>query len=189
MRTNASGIFLLCTCLCLWWPDNTNRGRPMVGRHPHMSPMLTGLAEYPVVINVLLLSIPRSLSGQPGSAHRDPTRRSRFTSDSGSGLSGVRGRPGSVWSQPSDHQSVSQSVRVTQTRRTSLVTAETPLALIIITLTSGTEDWMSLSLSQTSMHIIAQGLKHFVSPMLKLLFHPLMQELCRANKQVKNGYL
>ena len=60
MRTNASGIFLLCTCLCLWWPDNTNRGRPMVGRHPHMSPMLTGLAEYPVVINVLLLSIPRS---------------------------------------------------------------------------------------------------------------------------------
>ena len=158
----------------------------MVGRHPHMSPMLTGLAEYPVVINVLLLSIPRS-SLRPAWAHRDPTRRSRFTEDSGSGLSGVRGRPGSVWSQPSDHQSVSQSVRVTQTTRTSLVTAETPLALIIITLTSGTK---GLNVSPLKLQCrVAQGLKHFVSPMLKHLFHPLMQELCRANKQVKNGYL
>ena len=131
----------------------------MVGRHPHMSPMLTGLAEYPVVINVLLLSIPRS-SLRPAWAHRDPTRRSRFTEDSGSGLSGVRGRPGSVWSQPSDHQSVSQSVRVTQTTRTSLVTAETPLALIIITLTSGTK---GLNVSQTAMHNCT-GLKTLCVP-------------------------
>ena len=142
--------FWLCTCLCLWWPNNTNRGRPIVGPAlPHMSPMLTGLAEYPVVINVLLLSIP-ALSPPSLATHRDPPRRSRFTEDSGSGLL-ARERPARLSLEPTigPSECQSQSVRVAQTTRTSLVTAETFVTSSSSSpLTSGTK---GLNVSQSAM--------------------------------------
>ena len=48
-----------------------------------------------------------------------------------------------------------------------------------------TVKWQGLN----QMHHRAAFRTYSVSPMLKHLFHLLMQELCRANKQVKNGYL
>ena len=127
----------------------------------------------------LLLSL-----SAPAPRHRDPTRRSRWQEDSG--LSGVRGRPGSVWSQPSDHPSVgvSQPESASEQRHPSLSSSQ-------ITRTSGTRgDECHWYWPLTMLHLNCIRLKtHSVSPMLKHLFHLLMQELCRGNKRVKNGYL